>query len=319
MTSTVPVAVFAFRRLDLLKKTLSALQQCDGYPGGPVVVFSDAARSEVDGEAGLVAELRTWLAKWCRDQKAHLVEAEVNQGLRRSIVDGVTGLLRDHDRVIVIEDDIVVSRSFLKFMHRGLETFQLNERVFQISGYMVPHRKRLADSGFLSVPGCWGWATWRRAWDHYSDDAAQLVKRLEPLDLRRFDIDGSYGYLDSLKLNAEGRQNTWMVRWYASIFIMGGLVAYPGHSLTRNIGFSEPGTNCGPGTMGRVFESQAISDRLPLLPEQAQEVIETPAFRRVLSEFYRWQQDRWSAPSFRQVWTGRFRRVLKYLRIRSSS
>ena len=101
------------------------------------------------------------------------------------------------------------------------------------------------------------------------------------------------------------------------MFPEGALVGYPGRSLTRNIGFSEPGTNCGPGTMGRVFESQAISDALPLLPSRDHEVIETPAYRKVLSEFYRWQQHRWSAPSFRQVWAGRFKRVLKYIRLRS--
>ncbi|MFO1000108.1 MAG: hypothetical protein U0936_07215 [Planctomycetaceae bacterium] len=317
MTNNVPIAIFAFRRLDLLKKTLTALQRSDGYPGGPVFVFSDAARSDVEGEGEQVADLRSWLAKWCLEQNAHLIQAKVNLGLRRSIVDGVTQLLQDYDRIIVIEDDIVVSRSFLKFMHQSLEAFHANERVFQISGYMVPHRGQLTDSGFLSVPGCWGWATWRRAWDYYNDDAVVLRQRLERLDLHRFDIDGTYGYWESLKLNAEGKQNTWMVRWYASMFLESALVGYPGRSLTRNIGFAEPGTNCGPGTMGQVFESQAISDALPLWPSPDHEVIESAAFRSVLSEFYRWQQHRWSAPSFRQVWAGRFKRVLKYIRLRS--
>jgi GR25 family glycosyltransferase involved in LPS biosynthesis len=311
-----PIAIFAFKRLDLLQQTLKALQACDGYPGGPVYVFSDAARENFASEVAEVTILRAWLKEWCSRNNAELIEAPANLGLRRSIVGGVTRLLEQFEQVIVLEDDIVVSSSFLRFMHESLNAFQSHPHVYQVSGYFIPHRSAVPETGFLSVPACWGWGTWRRAWNHYCDDAAGLLAQIEQADVNRFDIDSSYAYLDSLRQNATGKMNTWMVRWYASIFLRQGVVFYPGVSLTRNIGFSDGGTNCGPGTMARIFERQRISHRLPVFEASLSLVEENLVMRGVMRQFYLWQQAEWCKPSTMARWRSRCRRLMKLLGIR---
>lgn len=220
--TAVPIAIFAFKRLDLLKKTLAALERSKGFPGGPLHVFSDAPREAVPAEAAQVGALRDWLKPWCARHGAVLHEASGNQGLRRSIISGVSALLKDYERVIVIEDDILVSPGFLPFMHEGLEAFQERDEVMQISGYFVPHRQHLPAAGMLRVPACWGWATWRRAWQHYSDDAAALLSAVRARDVQAFDLNGSYANVEALEKNARGTLNTWFVRWYASVFLRGG-------------------------------------------------------------------------------------------------
>ena len=293
-----PIAVFAFRRLSLLRETLSALEQCDGFQSSPIHIFSDAARAELKDEVDAVTEVRTWLKEWCDVHGAELREAPVNQGLRSSITSGVAALLRDYDRVIVLEDDIVVSQSFISFMNQALDAYENQSNVVQVSGYFVPHKERLPPVGFLGVPACWGWATWARAWRHYRDDAPALLAEVRERDVNRFDIGGSYGYLDALERNAAGTLNTWLVRWYASVFLVGGLAVYPARSLTRNIGFGEEGTNCGPGTMAHVFATQPIHAMPAKVDWTSLTVEETPSFSKALQRFYEWQQQQWVKPTW---------------------
>lgn len=298
--ASAPVGVFAFNRLDLLQRTLSALEVCDGFRSTEVHVFSDAAREDCESDPDEVAQVRSWLEGWCLRHGATLHEAATNQGLRRSITSGVSALLKDHDRVIVLEDDIVVAPRFLTFMNGALDAYRDRAEVFQVSGYFIPHSGKLPPIGLLGVPACWGWATWQRAWQHYRDDAAQLLSEVGLRDVHAFDIRGSYGYLDALRRNAEGSLDTWFVRWYASVFLHGGLTVYPGQSLTRNIGFGDRGTNCGPGTTAHVFLTQQINMKQESVDWNSLAIEETASFSSALEGFYRWQQYQWTKPTWGQ-------------------
>lgn len=295
-----PIAFFAFRRLDVLRESIAALERCEGFDPARVHVFSDGPREQIEEEAGRVGEVRDWLEGWCSANGARLHLANGNMGLRPSITSGVSDLVEEFDRVIVLEDDIQVSPTFLSFMDQALDFYANDSRVFQVSGYNVPHSKKLPRAGFIGVPACWGWGTWKRAWQYYRDDASGLLAEIRVRDTVEFDIAGTYGYLDSLERNAAGTLNTWLVRWYASIFLQGGLVLYPGKSLTRNAGFGEEGTNCGPGTMAHVFANQAL-DTKPLKTDLSRIPVHiSTEFTAALSEFYRWQNEQWTKPTLRQ-------------------
>jgi hypothetical protein len=215
-------------------------------------------------------------------------------------VSGVSELLETNDRIIVLEDDIVPSRTFLTFMNEGLAACESRNDIYQISGYFVPHRVDLPDLGLLRVPACWGWATWRRAWAQYTDDAATLVDALAGHDKRKFDIDGTYDYMESLEKNARGEANTWFVRWYATVFLRGGLTVYPARSLARNVGFVEGGTNCGPGRTAQTFLRQRIDNRRKNFTWETLGTDESPEYAEVLAGFYRWQQHEWTRPTWRE-------------------
>jgi hypothetical protein len=309
-----PIAIFAYKRLNTLRQTLRSLTACKGFPGGPIHVFSDAAHSEQPVELMQVEAVRKWLRKWCSDHDAVLHEAIDNRGLRSSIVTGVSDVLREYEQIVVLEDDIVVSRAFLEYMHGALHHFRDARHVYQVSGYFVPHRNRLPDMGLLKVPACWGWGTWRRAWQHYCDDADALLIQLQDRDTTSFNVDGTYDYLASLRMNAGGMQDTWLVRWYASVFLRDGLSVYPRASLTRNIGFGRNGTNCSRSPIGRVFRHQRLSASVPDLYSVGELASESVPFRNALAEFFRWQQRQWEKPSPKEVWSRRFDRILRLVR-----
>lgn len=312
MKSGIPIAVFAYNRLEPLQKTLSVLEQAHGYPGGPVVIYCDGPKPNDPKDQEEVDKLQDWLEEWAkRRSHVQLMFSDVNRGLRQSITSGVADQLADNEAVIVLEDDIIVSRSFLDYMHWSLHTYSRHERVAQISGYFVPHRRRLPDLGFLTVPACWGWGTWRRAWELYNDDAKALHQSFHQDQLKEFNIDGTYAYYESLSENAAGRQNTWMVRWYASIFPMRMLTLYPKKSMTRNIGFLYSGTNCVPGPMERVFSHQSITNALPKTNGTMTVEKESTDYRNALTSFYRWQSEVWATPSAKQRWMNRIRRWVR--------
>jgi hypothetical protein len=263
-------------------------------------VFSDAARRNIEGEAESVLQVRQYLEAWCQRTGASLQCASQNMGLRRSIVSGVSNVLEKHNRVIVLEDDIVVSRVFLNFLNEALDAYASRADIVQISGNIVPHGRRLAAVGLFRMPGCWGWATWKRAWQFYDDDAKKLLSNIEQADTHAFDVNDSHGSVDALRRNAEGTLDTWFIRWYASVFLRGGLTLYPGISLTRNIGFDDQGTNCKPDRATRVFMQQKVNDRDVAVDWDSVGTREDPEFVAAIESFYRWQLRQWTKPSIRQ-------------------
>ena len=295
-----PVALFAYKRLATLKQTVAALERCKGFSDTPITVFCDSPDSARTKDSASARALQVWIAKWCKRTGAQLNVAPENLGLRRSIVSGVTDILSRNPSVIVLEDDIITSPSFLVFMNQALQAYRDRDDIMQVSGYFVPTSMKLPPIGLIRAPGSWGWATWRRAWQHYSDDATRLVEDIARLDVNAFDINGSYPYFASLKKNAEGTLNTWAVRWYASMFRRGGLAVYPGVSFTRNIGFGAEATNTTPTVMDRVYTNQQIRKRNISPRWESVGQSETESFVKALEKFYRWQNERWAAPTVRE-------------------
>ncbi len=117
--------------------------------------------------------------------------------------------------------------------------------MFQISGYMFPvEMGHEARSLFLPLISCWGWATWRRAWQQFDVTAAGYATLKRDAVLRdRFNLGGSYDYFRMLQDQIDGRIDSWGVRWLLSVFLKDGLILYPGISLVENTGVDGSGTH----------------------------------------------------------------------------
>jgi hypothetical protein len=173
-----------------------------------------------------------------------VIEHETNQGLAASLIAGISSILDTRDRIIVIEDDIVVSRDFLAFMNSALTEYADEPRVVSIHGFTMNVDESLPATFFIRGADCWGWATWGRAWRLFDPDGAALLRRLDESGLvDDFDFNGAFPYRDMLVDQIKGRVDSWAIRWYASTYLAGALTLYPGHSLVRNIGQEGSGTH----------------------------------------------------------------------------
>ena len=241
-----PIALFAFRRPDHLARTLAALAANSGAGGHDLRAFVDGPRHA--GDAPGLAAVRRVLDDWAGRGafRSLTVDAqEGNLGLRRSIIRGVGQVVAESGEVIVIEDDLLTSPDFLRFCRDGLACYRDDPRVASIHGYQYPVRGVLPDTFFLRGADCWGWATWRRAWAAYDDDAAGLLHRLEASGQRwAFDQDGWRQLSRMLADAAVGRVDSWAIRWHASAYLADLVTLYPGQSLVQNIGLDASGTHC---------------------------------------------------------------------------
>lgn len=244
MPNLAPIAIFAHTRLNHLHQTVDALLANPEARDSDLIVFSDGPRSIVEREQ--IRLVREYISAIRGFKSVAVHESDENKGLSKSIIDGVTQVLSDRDKVIVLEDDIVTSQSFLRFMNDGLLKYADDERVASIHGYVYPIETSLPEAFFLRGADCWGWATWGRAWLGFEHDAQGLATDLRFRNLRSaFDFNGTYPFSKMLKAQAAGKIDSWAIRWYASMFLKNKLTLYPGQSLVRNIGNDGSGTHSG--------------------------------------------------------------------------
>ena len=131
-------------------------------------------------------------------------------------------------------------------MNDALNIYKDNETVISIHGYTYPVSGNLPETFFLRGADCWGWATWKRGWALFNSDATKLLKLIKDKKLENiFNFDGGYDYMDLLRSQAQGKNDSWAVRWYASAFLENKLTLYPGVSLINNIGVDGTGVHCG--------------------------------------------------------------------------
>jgi hypothetical protein len=243
--SETPIALFVYNRPQHTQRLLESLADCARLEECRLYVFCDGPKSAEQRDE--VEAARAVARKWAAHHEAEIIESVENRGLARSIVAGVGRLCDEYGRVIVVEDDFVLSPLFLDYMLQALERYADEERVYQISGYMFPvEHPAQTDAFFLPLTTTWGWATWRRAWRIFDWEARGARAMLaDPNERLRFDLDGSYPYSAMLEQRLKGENDSWGILWWWSVFKAGGLVLQPRRSLVWNGGFDGSGSHCG--------------------------------------------------------------------------
>lgn len=238
-----PIVLFVYNRLNHTKATVEALK--NNYMAGEseLIIFSDGPKSDEDKIK--IGELRIYLKTIKGFKRVIIQEREKNCGLAESIIDGVTSVINQYGKVIVLEDDLVTSQHFLQFMNLGLDKYEKESKIISIHGYIYPVHDQLPEIFFLRGADCWGWATWKRGWDLFEKNGVKLLDQLKQRKLtKEFDFNSSYPYTRMLEDQILGKNNSWAIRWYASAFLNDKLTLYPGRSLVSNIGFDGTGTHC---------------------------------------------------------------------------
>jgi hypothetical protein len=233
-----PIVLFVYNRPSHTLKTLEALQTNELAGQSVLYIYADGPKEGASmDEVQKIAETRRVVKskQWCKE--VILIEQQSNKGLADSIIIGVTEVVNKHGKIIVLEDDIVTSKGFLKYINDALTFYEEETKVMHVSGYMFPIRSSLPATFFYNSNSCWGWGTWQRAWRYFNNDAQYLLSALDDGQLKnKFNIDGGYDFYDHLKANVDGRLKTWAVKWYASFFLQNGLALHPYPSLVNNIG-----------------------------------------------------------------------------------
>jgi GT2 family glycosyltransferase len=238
-----PIVIFVYNRPSHTKKTIEALKKNDLALGSSLYIYCDAPKNSTDQIE--VKKVRDYIHSVDGFNKVTIVNRTKNWGLACSIIDGVNNIVNRYGKVIVLEDDLVTSPYFLRFMNEALEYYKNESKVMHVSGYNYPINdyKFEAEALFFRGASCWGWATWGRAWKFFEKDAYKLTETFTKKNIYEFDYDGSARMWSQVKDNMNGRLNTWAIFWYASVFRRKGLCLHPVRSMVQNIGHDGTGIN----------------------------------------------------------------------------
>lgn len=242
---TAPIIIFSYNRPDHLRRTVEALSFNDLARESVLFIYCDGAKTDASEEQRAKIEQNRKVAHGAKGFKEVIVvERERNYGLANNIIGAVTEIVNSFGRVITLEDDVITSRGFLRYMNDALNLYENDDKVMHISGYMYPHRGKLPDTFFYEVPyPGGGWATWKRAWAFFSNDIDELYSYWSSR-WKEFNKFGGDYLQKQLEANKDGTLYTWFIKWHGALLKHGGLTLYPHTSLTNNIGFDGTGVNC---------------------------------------------------------------------------
>lgn len=247
LNTLAPIILFVYNRPDHARQCLDALARNVLAAESQLIVFSDGAKAAATAdEKQKIQEVRALFREEHRFRSVELHASDTNKGLSASIIQGVTAVVEQHGKAIILEDDLITDEYFLTFMNDALRTYEADSRVACISGYIYPVEETLPALFFLKGADCWGWATWKRSWQLFEQDGQALLQQLRQNDLAHdFNFYDSYPYVEMLEDQIRGKNNSWAIRWYAAAYLQNKLTLYPGQSLVQNIGFDGTGTHSG--------------------------------------------------------------------------
>lgn len=241
-----PIAIFTYNRPYHLKQTINFLAKNTYAKDSILYIFSDGPKNSRD--LVLIEETREYISRINGFKKVILTISENNLGLSRNVTSGISHVLNFHDRVIVLEDDLITSTCFLEYMNTALELYKSDPQVCEIMGYSFVEKfvnvNTIESTFFLKGGDSLGWATWKRAWKFYEENAEKLIEEINTAGLVNcFNRGGAYDFFSMLKMQAEGKVDSWAIRWYASTFLKNLLTLYPTKSMVLHIGNDGNGTN----------------------------------------------------------------------------
>ena len=244
-----PIVLFTYNRPWHTQRTVEALQKNELASESELFIYSDDAKNQ--NARKNVDQVRDYLETINGFKKIIIIRRDKNWGLTNSIIDGVTKIVNQFGSIIVLEDDLVTSPYFLKFMNDALKLYKNEKRVWHISGWNYPIKVDGLEDVFLwRGMNCWGWATWSDRWQYYEKNIDKTISSFSKEDIKKFNLDGvAKDFWNQVIANKNGKINTWAIFWYGSIFKQDGLCLNPTKTLVENIGNDASGTNFGKSTI----------------------------------------------------------------------
>ena len=254
--SSPGLVVFAYNRPSHFKSVIEQLSQTSGIKDFDLYIFIDGPKTDSDSRK--VNEVRL-IAESVNFTKSLLITSSTtNKGLANSVISGVSEVLKIHESVIVLEDDIIVSPCFLNFMLEALAKFSNSKTVFSLSGFNYPLSYNESDPNYyLSYrSSSWGWATWADRWMKVDWSCTSYEQtKSQKNSIRDFNRGGE-DLFNLLTMQMEGKIDSWSIRFDYAHFENQGLCLHPKQSLVENIGFDGSGTH--PASKGSFRQQKSV-------------------------------------------------------------
>ena len=246
---TAPIVLFVYSRPLHTRRTVEALQKNKLAGESDLFVFSDGAKNrEVELS---VREVREYIRTITGFKSVRIAERDRNWGLANSIIDGVTTVMNQYGRVIVLEDDLVTSPHFLGYMNEALHHYEHDTRAFSIGAYnfpaqTMPIREDYSWDTYASFRCCsWGWGTWVDRWTRIDWGIADYPMFIRDRAAQKSFNRGGPDMTRMLTMQQERKIDSWAIRFCYAHHVNRMYCIYPVKTLVMNVGLDHSGTHCG--------------------------------------------------------------------------
>ncbi len=250
MARFAPIALFVFNRPEHTRHTLDALSRNYNAAQTDLYVFSDGSRDERDADS--VATVRTLINNIHGFARCTVIEQPVNLGLANSIISGVSEILKTYENIIVLEDDLITSRHFINYMNDALQFYKDDAKAFSVTAHTLPstHLRVPEDYKFDTYAGyrcsSWSWGTWKDRWEAVNWSMGYYRKFLQDRHAQDEFARGGKDLNKMLRLQFEGRIDSWAIRYCYAHFQNDMRCIYPTKTLVTNIGLDNSGVHSHP-------------------------------------------------------------------------
>lgn len=235
-SSRAPVAIFVYNRLKNTRAVIDALRANYLAKETDVYIFADGAKNQ-QAEAS-VSEVRAYLKTITGFKSVTIIEREENYYIERNVIDGVTRVVNEHGRIIVLEDDGVTAPYFLTFMNDALDFYDKHKKIMHIGTFTFINMPNENEGRSIIWPYVentgGGWGTWKDRWEKFTwlKSEEEGLSGLTAEQKERIEFGGDFRCLGMLKL----KPITWDISWFVAITRNDGLCVNSPVSLTVNNG-----------------------------------------------------------------------------------
>lgn len=243
-----PIVIFTYNRPEHIKLLIQSLKENPLSKRSDLIIFSDGNKGEDDRKS--VTAVRGILNKVAVSggfRTIQIYESEYNRGLADSIIYGISAVMAKYDRAIVLEDDLIVSRHFLKYMNDALKFYKDDKHIWSVSGFTrdIDLLHTVNTDMYFSVRAqSWSWGTWRDRWEKIDWNVTDYsVFKYDFNRRKRFNAGGN-DMASMLDRQQCGKINSWAIRFCYSQFLHDAYTVQPVSTLVQNAGQDGSGTNC---------------------------------------------------------------------------
>ena len=256
--SKAPILFVVFNRKDIALQAFSKIRE---YAPKRLYIAADGPRLEVIGEDEICKSVKEEILKsidW--DCEINTLFSESNKGCSLGVSSAIDWFFKNEEYGIILEDDCIASNSFFRFAEELLFKYKDDQRIGMIAGHNAVRKYNFkASYCFSKYKACWGWATWRRAWENQDINMAWQEGE------SKMNIILNSGYLSKDVLNwknkiksiLNSRVSAWDWQWYFSLSAQNQLCIFSRENLVSNIGFGENATHT-KGSMKRVLAANEL-------------------------------------------------------------
>jgi glycosyltransferase involved in cell wall biosynthesis len=159
------ILVTVYNRIEHFTKCIESLKRCTLANQTDLYIASDGAKYKED-EADII-KIRKFINNIDGFKQVFPIIREKNYGMANNSHIAKEFIYNNNEKLVTLEDDVLVGKNFLKFMNEGLDYYRYDDRVVAVAGYLPAEINNIFQAPFITnLFSPYGFGMWREKWEY---------------------------------------------------------------------------------------------------------------------------------------------------------